>query len=105
MAVSDEPELGYRLRRSAWGKGYATEGSCVLIRMGFTELDLQRVVAFALAGNHASQRVMQKAGLTLARTFRQTWPDRFDGVEQEVVEYALSRADWEQQEAAALVGA
>jgi RimJ/RimL family protein N-acetyltransferase len=37
-ASPDEPELGYRLRRSAWGKGYATEGSRALIRKGFTEL-------------------------------------------------------------------
>ena len=33
-APADEPELGYRLRASAWGKGYATEGSCALIRKG-----------------------------------------------------------------------
>ena len=31
-------ELGYRLRRSAWGKGYATEGSRALIQKGFTDL-------------------------------------------------------------------
>jgi RimJ/RimL family protein N-acetyltransferase len=34
----DEVELGYRLRRSAWGKGYATEGSRALIDKGFSEL-------------------------------------------------------------------
>ncbi len=33
----DEAELGYRLRRSAWGKGYAAEGSRALIRKGFTD--------------------------------------------------------------------
>lgn len=91
----DEPELGYRLRRPAWGKGYATEGSQALIQMGFTELDVRRVVAFALVDNHSSQRVMEKAGLSYARVFRHKWPDRFDGVEQEVVEYALSKAQWE----------
>jgi RimJ/RimL family protein N-acetyltransferase len=42
---------------------------------------------------------MEKSGLTLVRTFRQSWPDRWDGVEQEGVEYALLKADWEQQEA------
>ena len=31
-------DLGYRLRRSAWHKGYATEGSRALIGMGFTDL-------------------------------------------------------------------
>jgi RimJ/RimL family protein N-acetyltransferase len=34
----DEPELGYRLRKSSWGKGYATEASRALIRKAFTEL-------------------------------------------------------------------
>lgn len=37
-----EIELGYRLRRSAWGKGYATEGARALIRKGFTELGVER---------------------------------------------------------------
>ena len=54
-------ELGYRLRKSAWGKGYATEGSRALIRKGFTEYGVQRVVAAAMAVNQASRRVMGKA--------------------------------------------
>jgi len=33
----DEVELGYRLKRSSWGKGYATEGSGAPIHKGFTE--------------------------------------------------------------------
>jgi RimJ/RimL family protein N-acetyltransferase len=92
---SDEPELGYRLRRSAWGNGYATEGSRALIHKGFTELGVQRVVAETMAVNSASRRVMEKAGLTLVRTFHQEWPDRIPGDELGDVEYALTRADWE----------
>jgi RimJ/RimL family protein N-acetyltransferase len=67
----DEVELGYRLRRSAWGKGYATEGSRALIRKGFTELSVQRVKAETMAVNAASRRVMEKAGLRYVRTFHQ----------------------------------
>ena len=33
----DEVELGYRLRRDAWGKGYATEGSSALVDKGFSD--------------------------------------------------------------------
>jgi RimJ/RimL family protein N-acetyltransferase len=58
-AAPGEVELGYRLRKSAWGKGYATEGSRALIRKGFTELGVQRVVAGAMAVNQASRRVME----------------------------------------------
>src|SRR3712207_4169944 len=72
----DEVEIGYRLKRSAWGKGYATEGSRALIRKGFTELGVRRVVAETMAVNTASRRVMEKAGLRLVRTLHQEWPDQ-----------------------------
>jgi RimJ/RimL family protein N-acetyltransferase len=99
-ASPDEAELGYRLRKSAWGKGYATEGSRALIRKGFTEFGVQRVVAEAMAVNLASRRVMEKAGLTLVRTFHQPWPYPIEGDELGDVEYALTKADWEQQDRA-----
>jgi len=93
-AVPGEVELGYRLRKSAWGKGYATEGSRALICQGFTEFGVQRVAAEAMAVNTASRRVMEKAGLTLVRTFSQPWPDPVDGGQVGIVEYALDKADW-----------
>jgi len=94
----DEPELGYRLRKSAWGKGYGTEGSRALIRKGFTELGVRRVFASTMAVNLASRRVMEKAGLTLVRTFHQEWPYVIEGAEHGDVEYALLKTDWERQE-------
>jgi RimJ/RimL family protein N-acetyltransferase len=87
-------ELGYRLRRSAWGKGYATEGSRALIRKGFTELGVERVVAETMTVNAASRRVMEKAGLTLVRTFHRDGLDAVEGSEHGAVEYALTRSDW-----------
>jgi RimJ/RimL family protein N-acetyltransferase len=96
----DEAELGYRLRKSAWGKGYATEGSRALIRKGFTEFGVRRVVAEAMAVNVASRRVMEKAGLRLVRTFHQPWPYRIEGDELGDVEYALDKAEWERQQQA-----
>lgn len=95
----DEPELGYRLRTSAWGKGYGTEGSRALIHKGFAEFSVQRVTASTMVVNVASRRVMEKAGMTLVRTFHQPWPDRIDGEEHGDVEYALDRAEWERSAA------
>ena len=96
-AGPEEVELGYRLRRSAWGKGYATEGSRALIRKGFTELGVQRVVAETMAVNAASRRVMEKAGLKYVRTFHQEWQERIEGDEHGDVEYALAKVDWRRQ--------
>ena len=97
-ASPDEPELGYRLRRSAWGKGYATEGSRALIHKGFTELGVRRVVSETMVVNTASRRVMEKAGLEFVRVFHQEWPDPIEGDEHGDVEYALSRTDWESKQ-------
>ena len=94
--MPDEPEereLGYRLRTNAWGKGYATEGSRALIRHGFTQLGLTRVVANTMTVNTASRRVMEKCGLTYLRTYYMPWPETIEGTELGDVEYALTR-DW-----------
>ncbi len=91
----DEPELGYRLIASAWGLGYATEGSRALIRRAFEVLDARRVYATTMAVNVASWRVMEKAGLRFVRSFVQPWPDRIEGEEYGDVEYALTREEWE----------
>jgi RimJ/RimL family protein N-acetyltransferase len=97
-APPGEVELGYRLRRSAWGKGYATEGSRALIHKGFAELGVHRVVASTMVVNVASRRVMEKAGLKFVRTFHQPWPDYIEGEEEGDVEYALLRSEWERPE-------
>jgi RimJ/RimL family protein N-acetyltransferase len=95
-APPDEVELGYRLRRSAWGKGYATEGSRALIHKGFAELGVQRVVASTMVVNVASRRVMENVGLRFVRIFHQPWPDYIEGEEEGDVEYALLRSECEQ---------
>lgn len=91
----DEPELGYRLRADAWGRGYATEGSIALVRKAFEELGARRVYATAMAANTGSWRVMEKAGLRFVRTFHQPWPYRIEGEELGDVEYAITRDQWE----------
>ena len=87
-------ELGYRLRRSAWGHGYATEGARALVRLAFTELGTREIVATTMAVNAGSRRVLEKAGLRYARTVHLDWPDPLDGNEHGDVEYRLLRADW-----------
>ena len=90
----DEPELGYRLRRSAWGRGYASEGSRALVDLAFTDLGASRVYAETMAVNVASRRVMEKAGLRFVRLFHADWPVRIPGDEEGDVEYAVTREEW-----------
>ena len=90
----DEPELGFRIVRAAWGRGLATEGSRALIRQAFERLGARRVVAETMVVHAASRRVMEKAGMRLARTFHQPWPDPIPGDEHGDVEYAIDREAW-----------
>jgi RimJ/RimL family protein N-acetyltransferase len=57
-------EVGWRLARSSWGHGYATEGGRAALAYAFDELDLDEVVSFTAVPNIRSQRVMQKLGMT-----------------------------------------
>ncbi len=57
-----EVEVGYRLRHAAWGRGYATEGARELVRYGFDDLGLHRIIGVTHPGNAASQNVLLKLG-------------------------------------------
>lgn len=90
----DEAELGYRLVRAAWGRGYASEAARALVDLGFGQLGLSRIWAQTMAVNMGSRRVMAKAGLGYIRTFHLAWDDPLPGAEQGEVEYAIARTDW-----------
>lgn len=91
-------ELGYRLKRSAWGQGLAAEGARALIDMAFTAWGADRIVAHTLVGNAASRRVMEKCGLRFERTFtvvaslRPGWSEE----ERQSVTYGLYRDAYRQ---------
>lgn len=87
-------ELGYRLGRAAWGRGYATEGARALVDKGFTDLGAQRVTANTMAVNTGSRRVMEKTGLTFLRAYTEDWPEAIEGSEHGEVEYELTREAW-----------
>jgi RimJ/RimL family protein N-acetyltransferase len=59
----DEVEVGYRYRRSAWGRGVATEAATPLVQIGLTDPATTAVVACAHVGNAGSLRVLAKLGL------------------------------------------
>jgi [ribosomal protein S5]-alanine N-acetyltransferase len=58
-------EVGYRLARPFWGKGYATEAGGALVRYGFETLRLPAICGIAEVRNVGSNRVLAKVGCTL----------------------------------------
>jgi RimJ/RimL family protein N-acetyltransferase len=88
-------ELGYRLRRDAWGRRYASEGAAALVDRGFAEMGFDRIVATTMAVNHASRRVMEKAGLAHARIVFPHYLDPIPGSELGDVEYEITRDSWD----------
>lgn len=55
-------EVGWSLRRSAWGHGYATEAAAAAIDWAFAQLGWSEVIHCIDPANHASQAVAQRLG-------------------------------------------
>ena len=56
-------EIGWRLARAYWGRGYATEAARAAIEDGFSRLGLAEIVAFTVPANERSRRVMERLGM------------------------------------------
>lgn len=57
-------EIGWRFVSSVWGRGYAPEAARAAAQAGFDHFGFDEIVAFAVAGNAPSRRVMEKLGMT-----------------------------------------
>ena len=79
-------EVGWRLDKRFWGKGLATEGAIANLSYGFERLGLTRIISICDPRNKASQRVMEKAGLSFQGEVR--WRGYDD------VWYASDRREW-----------
>ncbi len=97
-APLDVADIGYRLRQTAWGKGYATEGSRALLVKAFTELGVRLIWAETAVMNRRSRNVMEKLGMTYRRNIP-TPPDMamIDGAEHGGVEYEITKEQWDQR--------
>ncbi len=67
-AVLPAVEVGWRLSRAAWGKGYATEAGAAAVDHAFGALGLEEVIATIFPANVRSVRVAEKLGLSFTGT-------------------------------------
>ncbi len=80
-------EIGYRLAKEAWGKGYATEIARALLEYGFEQYGLDKIVGVTTPDNIGSQKVLEKAGLIQKGT------GRF--YNSDVFYYELHKVEWQ----------
>ena len=78
-------EIGWRLRRAAWGQGYACEAAAALLSHGLGALGLPEIVADIDPANLGSIRVAEKIGLR-RRGPTPDWPD--------AIRYSLRREEF-----------
>jgi RimJ/RimL family protein N-acetyltransferase len=66
-------EVGYWLAREGRGRGHATRAVRLISAWGFKSVGLERIDLIAATGNHASQRVAERAGFTREAVLRAYW--------------------------------
>jgi len=94
----DDPtvcDLGYRVLRRRWRRGFASEGSRVLLQHAFNTVGQSRVIAQTMAVNAGSRGVMEAVGMRYVRTYHPLFDDPLRGTDQGEVEYEMTREMWE----------
>jgi RimJ/RimL family protein N-acetyltransferase len=84
--------LGYWVRTSATGRGYASDAARALARWGLEQLGLTRIEIVAAIGNIASQRVAAKAGATPEGVLRSRIV--IDGIPHDAAQFSFVPADF-----------
>jgi RimJ/RimL family protein N-acetyltransferase len=67
--ASNETDLGFRLLKKFWNKGYATEAAFRSIEYGFKDLKFEKIIGRAMQENVASISVLKKTGMVFEKEF------------------------------------
>lgn len=96
-------EMGWRLHKSWWGKGYATEGANKCLEIGFNRLSLTEVFAFTAINNQRSRNVMTRVGmLDTRRNFQHPAVSAKSGLREQCL-YRITQEQWNQSVSNALL--
>jgi RimJ/RimL family protein N-acetyltransferase len=87
-------EVGWRLARAHWHRGYATEAARAAVAFGFETLGREEIVSFTVVGNAPSRAVMERLGMTHDPAEDFDHPSLSGHPLQRHVLYRLSRQDW-----------
>lgn len=91
-------EIGWRLARPHWGKGYASEAARAALKVGFEQVGLDEIVAFTVTGNLRSRAVMERLGMKAdPQCFDHPAVPPGSPLRRHVL-YRIGRQDWRGQE-------
>lgn len=99
--LTGTPEIGWRLRESAWGKGIAKEAAIASLDLGFSRFAYDRIIAMTIPANHASQGLMKRLGMKRREELDFT-DERFGAEMNPQIIFEMHAADWLEARAAAL---
>ncbi|MBC6458118.1 GNAT family N-acetyltransferase [Actinomadura sp. HBU206391] len=85
-------EVGYLFHPDHGGRGYATEATRVMLRLGFEDLGLHRIIGRIDARNTASGRVLERLGMRREAHFVQN--EFVKGEWADEVVYAMLETEW-----------
>ncbi|MCF1503406.1 GNAT family N-acetyltransferase [Afifella sp. H1R] len=89
-------EVGWRLKRAEWGKGYATEAATESLAYAFGPLALDEVISFTVTANVKSRRVMERIGMLRDRAKDFDHPRLpEDSALRRHVAYSITREAWQ----------
>ncbi|MBH5321386.1 GNAT family N-acetyltransferase [Aurantiacibacter sediminis] len=91
--VFDMPEVGWRLREDAWGKGYAKEAAIASLDLGFAHFGYDEIIALTVEGNAPSWGLMEKLGMQR----REEWDFRDDNWPEHLnptIVYSITAEQW-----------
>lgn len=94
-------EVGWRLRESAWGQGYAKEAAIASLDLAFGRFGAPHVVALTMGRNAESQGLMKRLGMTRREDLDFT-DTRFGPEMNPSIVYRIDAADWPAARAAAM---
>jgi RimJ/RimL family protein N-acetyltransferase len=100
-SLTGQFEIGWRLRESAWGQGYAKEAAIASLDLAFGRFDAPHVVALTVPSNEVSQGLMKRLGMTRRDDLDFVDP-RFGSEMNPAVVYRIDAAEWPAAKAAAL---
>ena len=98
-AEGDEAEIGWILHRDFWKQGFGTEMGKALVKFGFEELGLHRILAHCFTENYGSYRVMENIGMRREGTFLESrrFRDPSDKMYGDEYSYAILADEWDAQ--------